>query len=217
MDQVHSSSDPYHLIADGTRLWGRDVSNGSIASFWPAAGHFRSSPQNGHSPGRSAWLKRAKSGQNERDRPLSSFRSRSIVQRANSRRVLLRNLQFRIRESYEICDFIMLLWIANLGRDHAVPIFCRFARIPSRCAAKLSERGCRDKTRSVQAIPAMDVHRPLILSDDLMQFDEDLFQGHTVVPLVIVILQRIGAAADILGSIPSGSIRVHRLRKAGFA
>ena len=62
------------------------------------------------------------------------------------------------------------------------------ARIPSRCTAKLSERGRRDKTRSVQAIPAMDVHRTLTLSDDLMEFDEDLFQGRTVVPLVIVIL-----------------------------
>ena len=130
----------------------------------------------------------AKSGQNERDRPLSSFRPRSIVPRANSRRVLHRNLQFRIREPYEICDLIMLFWITNLRRDHAVPIFCRSARIPSRWAAKLSERGRRDKTRSVQAIPAMDVHRTLFLSDDLMQFDEDLFQGRTVVPLVILIL-----------------------------
>jgi hypothetical protein len=129
-----------------------------------------------------------KSGQNERDRPLSSFWPRSIVPRANSRRVLHRNLQFRIRESYEIRDLIMLFWITNLRRDHAVPIFCRSARIPSRCAAKLSERGRRDKTRSVQAIPAMDVHRTLILSDDLMQFNEDLFQGRTVVPLVILIL-----------------------------
>ena len=129
-----------------------------------------------------------KSRQNERDRPPSSFRLPSIVPRANSRRVLYRNLQFRIRESYEIRDLIMLFWITNLRRDHAVPIFCRSARIPSRCAAKLSERGRRDKTRSVQAIPAMDVHRTLILSDDLMQFDEDLFQGRTVVPLVILIL-----------------------------
>jgi hypothetical protein len=63
----------------------------------------------------------------------------------------------------------------------------------------------------------MDVHRTLTLSDDLMEFDEDLFQGRTVVPLVIVILQRIAGATDILSPIPPGSIRVHPLRKAGFA
>src|SRR5437764_5840066 len=111
--------------------------------------------------------------------------SAHLLRRANPSRVLRRNLQFRIRESYEIRDLSMLLWITNTGRDHAVPIVSRFVRIPS---AKLSKRGRRDKTRSMQAIPAMDVHRPLALSDDPVEFDEDLFQGRTVVPLVIVIL-----------------------------
>src|SRR5262245_18841110 len=69
----------------------------------------------------------------------------------------------------------------------------------------------------MQAIPAMDVHRSVTLSDDLMELDEDRFQGRTVVPLVIVILERVASATDILTSVPSGSIRVHRLREAGFA
>ena len=54
MDQVHSSSDLSHLIADGTPLWGRDVSNGSCASFCPPTLTFRSTPVNGHLQSRSA-------------------------------------------------------------------------------------------------------------------------------------------------------------------
>jgi hypothetical protein len=69
----------------------------------------------------------------------------------------------------------------------------------------------------MQAIPAMDVHRTLALSDNLMELGEDRLQGCTVVPLVIVILQRIASATDILSCVPSGSIRVHRLRETGFA
>jgi len=64
-----------------------------------------------------------------------------VVLRANASRVLRGKLQFWIRESYEIRDLIMLFWITNLRWDHAIPIFCRSARIPSRRTAKLNERG----------------------------------------------------------------------------
>ncbi|MDA9526657.1 hypothetical protein XI06_41475 [Bradyrhizobium sp. CCBAU 11434] len=140
-----------------------------------------------------------------------------MVLRTDASRVLLGNLQLWIGEPYEIRDLVVLFWITDLGRDHAIPIVGRFVGIPSRWSAKLSEGRGRDKTGSVQAIPAMDVHRPLALSDDVMELDEHRSQGRAVVPLVIVILERISSAADILGSVPSGSIRVHCLREAGFA
>ena len=64
-----------------------------------------------------------------------------MVLRANASRVLRGKLQFWIRESYEIRDLIMLFWVANRRRDHAIPKFCRSKRIPSRRTAKLNERG----------------------------------------------------------------------------